>query len=149
MPDWNLEIWHNDNLSEYLTEIIDLFTWDVIEHKYFTYISDVLRLMILRDHGGVYLDHDMIVVKDFTDLVCDLDFFTTYQFSSADPDTILPWQNSDPSAVKNTQHEIVQSQLVNPCIIGSRPDHDVLTLSLEKILYQETLCESDRYPLTV
>ena len=31
--------------------------------------SDVIRMMALNDHGGLYLDTDVIVVKSFTDLL--------------------------------------------------------------------------------
>ena len=147
MPSWDLYVWDNNNLNLYLTELIDTFTWETIRHKYFTYISDVLRLMILRDYGGVYMDHDMIVCRDFDDLVSDLDFFTTYQFAHQSQSEV-PWQNSDPSSVSNTDHEIVQSQLVNPCILGASQTSDIPEQSLKLILHQETLSESERYPLS-
>jgi len=137
LPDHDLHIWNNDNIKPYLDQINTDLGWDIIKNKYFTYISDLLRLYILRDHGGIYLDHDMIVVKNFEELLNNKRFMTTFQFSDANKEQTLQELNHDAARLKNLEHPMVRQQYANPCIIASEPGCEILTNSINKIIANE------------
>lgn len=50
----------------------------VYERKMWAYVSDYIRIKVLHDHGGIYLDTDVTTLKSFDALRKD-DFFIGYQ----------------------------------------------------------------------
>ncbi len=48
------------------------------ENKKWAFVSDYARLRILYDQGGIYLDTDMYVLKNFEDLL-NYDIFLGYE----------------------------------------------------------------------
>ncbi len=74
MPDYEIKEWNESN-------------FDINSHPYTKYISDAkkwgfivdyLRLYILYNHGGVYLDSDMFMLKSLDNLLND-SCFTAYE----------------------------------------------------------------------
>lgn len=59
MPDWEIIEWNEDNFP------IDLcdFTRQAYEKKKWAYVSDVARLWVLYNEGGVYMDVDVEAYK--------------------------------------------------------------------------------------
>ncbi|WBL41310.1 glycosyltransferase [Algoriphagus halophytocola] len=70
LPDYKIKCWNEDNF--------DYAAYDFSSKAYqfgkFAFVSDVCRLHALFTEGGIYLDTDMLVLKDFGCLL-NLDFF--------------------------------------------------------------------------
>lgn len=69
-PDYEIMEWGNDILQE----IDNQYVKEAFEAKKWAFVSDYIRLYVLKKYGGVYLDADVEVKKSFDELL-DLDFF--------------------------------------------------------------------------
>lgn len=73
-PDYEFMEWNEDNFNVddflYVREAYNLKKW--------AYVSDVVRLYALDKYGGIYLDTDVEIVKDFSDLLL-LDGFLGFE----------------------------------------------------------------------
>ena len=49
------------------------------------YAADVTRLELLYEYGGVYLDLDMLIFKDFTDFISKKDLYISYEGGNKGP----------------------------------------------------------------
>lgn len=65
MPDWEYMLWDEDvfDVSSYA------YTLEAYDARMFAFVSDVVRLIALKEYGGVYLDVDFEVYKPFDDLL--------------------------------------------------------------------------------
>lgn len=70
LPDYKIQRWDENNFD---FEEFD-FTKRAYRFRKFAFVADVCRLFALREMGGIYLDTDMKVLKDFTPLL-DFPFF--------------------------------------------------------------------------
>lgn len=70
-PDYEIVEWNEENFDldccDYVREAYDGGKW--------AFVSDYARLKILYDHGGIYLDTDVELVRSFDDLLQDRAFF--------------------------------------------------------------------------
>lgn len=71
MPDYEIKEWNCDNFDF----SINSFAREAIECKKWAFASDFVRLYVLYNEGGIYLDSDIEVLKNFDDLL-DCDGFT-------------------------------------------------------------------------
>lgn len=69
-PDFEIREWNEDN-CDYLAMP---FMAEAYQAKKYAFVSDVMRLMVLEQYGGVYFDTDVEVVKDFSPLLKDEGF---------------------------------------------------------------------------
>jgi len=65
LPDFQFKRWDEDNFDYESFR----FSREAYKLKKFAFVSDVCRLFALHDDGGVYLDTDMMLLKDFTSLL--------------------------------------------------------------------------------
>ncbi|EKT54174.1 glycosyltransferase family 32 protein [Providencia burhodogranariea] len=73
LPDYEIMEWGNECLK-----IIDnAYAHEAYENKKWAFVSDYIRLYALYKHGGIYLDTDVEVTKNFDDFLA-LDFFSGY-----------------------------------------------------------------------
>ncbi|MCA5932535.1 MULTISPECIES: glycosyltransferase family 32 protein [Pectobacterium] len=63
-PDFEIKLWNEDNL-----EITDEVYLNAYRKKAWAFCADYARLMILKQHGGIYLDIDMELIKSFADFI--------------------------------------------------------------------------------
>ena len=70
MPDWEYSLWNEDNFDVNSHQ----YTREAYEAGKFAFVSDYVRLIALRDFGGLYLDVDFLVRKPFDDLMADSAF---------------------------------------------------------------------------
>lgn len=65
MPDWEYVLWHEDNfdVNSYL------YTQEAYAAKKYAFVSDVARLVALKEQGGIYFDVDFEVYKPFEELL--------------------------------------------------------------------------------
>ena len=64
-PDFEIREWNEDN-CEYLAMP---FMAEAYAAKKYAFVSDVMRLVVLEQYGGVYFDTDVEVVRDITPLL--------------------------------------------------------------------------------
>ncbi len=65
MPDYEIVEWDESNFDTSKYE----YTRNVYAQKKWAFVADYARLIILREHGGIYLDTDMFVLKSFDDFL--------------------------------------------------------------------------------
>ena len=66
MPDWEYKLWNEDNFDMNCTA----YSREAYEAKKYAFVSDYVRLWVLCNEGGLYLDTDVKVFKPFDDLLC-------------------------------------------------------------------------------
>ena len=98
LRDYKLRIWTEDSLD--LRQFP--FAWQAFQTGKYAFVSDVVRLYALYQEGGIYLDTDMLLLKNFDVLLVE-DFFTA---------------------------EYRPSNL-NAAVIGSKPGHPLLNTLLD------------------
>lgn len=64
-PDYEIIEWNEDNFD--VNSIP--YTAQAYEAKKYAFVSDYARFKILYDHGGIYFDTDVEVIKSFDDIV--------------------------------------------------------------------------------
>lgn len=69
-PDFEIREWNEDN-CDYLAMP---FMAEAYAAKKYAFVSDVMRLIVLEQHGGVYFDTDVEVVRDISPLLDDEGF---------------------------------------------------------------------------
>lgn len=70
LPDYEIKEWNEKN-----SDLTHQFVKDAYELKKWAFVSDYIRLKVLHDYGGIYLDTDMLVLKNFDDLLDNKCFF--------------------------------------------------------------------------
>lgn len=79
-PGWDYWLWRDSDLAGVLAERPELrelyYAWDNPGYR-----SDILRLLILHQHGGVYLDTDVEVFNPLPDILLSLGAFIGATFS--------------------------------------------------------------------
>lgn len=70
LPDYEIIEWNENNC-----DLSSLFVKEAYKLKKWAFVADYIRLKILYEHGGIYLDTDMMVLKSFDDLLVNINFF--------------------------------------------------------------------------
>lgn len=70
-PDYEIIEWNEDNFDVHQNE----YTKKVYTEKKYAFLSDYARLKVVYEHGGVYLDVDVELVKSLDDLLENDAFF--------------------------------------------------------------------------
>ena len=73
-PDYEIIEWNEDN---YDIQSAPLFVRQAYEAKKWAFVTDYVRLQVVYDHGGIYLDTDVEVLKPLDDLLQYNAFFGT------------------------------------------------------------------------
>lgn len=66
LPNYTIKCWNEDNFN---IENAPIYVRDAYKKKKFAFVSDYVRLYALYSEGGVYLDTDVEVLKDFSVLL--------------------------------------------------------------------------------
>lgn len=69
LPDYEIKEWNEENLDIDKIAEENVFFRECKKRKLWAFMSDYLRLMILKKEGGIYLDTDVQVLKSFTPLL--------------------------------------------------------------------------------
>lgn len=85
LTDYEITEWNEDNLN--LDELCahNRFLSECRKRKLWAFMADYLRLYILYQHGGIYMDVDVQVLKKFDNLL-DRDFFIGYEYYTYNED---------------------------------------------------------------
>lgn len=70
LPDYEFRLWNEEN-----SPMNHPFVKAAYEAKKYAFVSDYVRFWALYNHGGVYLDTDMFVIKPFDELLVNKCFF--------------------------------------------------------------------------
>lgn len=84
LPDYKIIEWNEDNFDMSLYP----FVKEAYQAKKYAYVTDVVRLYVLYQFGGIYMDSDVEVVKSLDDLL-ELHGFSGFQTESTIPTGIL------------------------------------------------------------
>lgn len=70
MPDYEIVEWNEKN-----SDFASPFVREAYKLKKWAFVADFIRLKVLCENGGIYLDTDMMVIKPFDDLLFNECFF--------------------------------------------------------------------------
>lgn len=70
-PDWEIIEWNEDNFDVNTNG----YTRTCYEQKKYAFLSDYVRLVVVADHGGVYFDTDVEIIKPIDDLLINEAFY--------------------------------------------------------------------------
>ena len=65
LPDYEIIEWNEDNFDVYQIQ----YTAEAYQTKKYAFVSDYARFKILFEHGGLYFDTDVEVIRSFDDIV--------------------------------------------------------------------------------
>lgn len=99
LPGWSIKKWDEKN-----SPIHHPFLKKALKDKEYAFASDYMRVYVLYNYGGVYLDTDIEILKNIENLLNN-DFFIAYE-------------NSDES-------------LIGTAVIGSKSKHIIVKKTLE------------------
>jgi len=93
MPDWEYILWNEDtfDINNYQ------YAREAYNSKKYAFVSDVSRLVALKNVGGIYLDVDFMVYKPFDDLL-KYSAFAGFEGSKTKP-VMMGVIGSEPSGV--------------------------------------------------
>ena len=65
-PDYEIKLWNEDNFD---LEAAGIYAQQAYDEKQWAFVSDVARLYVLKEYGGIYMDTDMEVIKPLDDFL--------------------------------------------------------------------------------
>ena len=74
LPDYKLMLWNEDNYDVNSIK----FTRQAYQKKKYAFIIDPVRLQLLREHGGIWLDTDIEIIKNLDPLL-ELPAFMSFE----------------------------------------------------------------------
>ena len=79
LPDYELMLWNFDRFDKES----NLWVKQAFDNKKYAFAADYIRLFALYNYGGIYLDMDVEVLRDFSPLL-DLKTFMCWQNASSE-----------------------------------------------------------------
>lgn len=70
LPNYELVLWNEDNFDV----SFNTFTQAAYNHKKYSFVSDYVRMHALNTQGGIYLDTDVEVLRNFDELLTKIFF---------------------------------------------------------------------------
>ena len=64
-PDYTIKEWNESNTKKYQNK----FYRDAYRKKKYAFVSDCIRVQVLYEFGGIYLDTDMLIIKPIDELL--------------------------------------------------------------------------------
>lgn len=74
LPDYKLMLWNEDNYDGNSIK----FTRQAYQKKKYAFVIDPVRLQLLREHGGIWLDTDIEIIKNLDPLL-ELPAFMSFE----------------------------------------------------------------------
>ena len=111
----------------------------------------MIRLLILRDYGGVYLDHDIAVLNDLTPLLEGKEFVMTFMYDPQHADKPNAWDLGTP--VKEFTKEMYakaryHSDTINNCFFAAEKNHPILHRMIEVTVENHFRPKDKQYPMS-
>ncbi|MGM9552434.1 MAG: glycosyltransferase family 32 protein [Clostridia bacterium] len=76
LPDYQFMEWNEKNFDVYSS--ID-YVKEAYSKKKFAFVSDYVRLVALKEYGGIYLDTDIEILKPFDELISNYSLVTGFE----------------------------------------------------------------------
>ena len=92
MPDWEIKEWNEHNFS---IATAPVYVQEAYRKQKWAFVSDYVRLWALNQHGGVYLDTDVEVLKSFEDLLNNIAFIVLWYYFGKMVGNINGWEPFD------------------------------------------------------
>lgn len=73
-PDYEFKLWNEQSSKAYQNQ----FYKDAMRNKKYAFASDCIRVQVLEEFGGIYLDTDMLLLKSLDELLAHA-FFTGFE----------------------------------------------------------------------
>lgn len=70
-PDWKVTVYDDDDINQYLKEVMDINDFKLIENSHIVSKSDTWRLYKMYNEGGIYVDMDRLCNKKLSDIIPD------------------------------------------------------------------------------
>ena len=70
-PEYKIVEWNEDNFDINSNE----YVMEAYKHKKYAFVSDYARLYALYNFGGIYFDTDIQVIKNFDDIIKNMDIY--------------------------------------------------------------------------
>lgn len=74
LPEYQIMLWNEESFD--VSSCV--FTQEAYQHRKWAFVSDYVRLYVLEKYGGVYLDTDVEVIKDFTEVLKGHKFVSSF-----------------------------------------------------------------------
>ena len=107
MPDYEIKEWSLDKLPNEVTE--HPFVKGAVESRKWAYATDYIRLWLLYNYGGIYMDLDVMVFKSF-DPFLNHRFFSSIEFEAD-------------AFIKSISKKEVVGAGIDAAIMGSEKQH--------------------------
>lgn len=75
LPDYEIMIWNEDNFDVNLYN----YTREAYDERKFAFVTDVCRLYALNNHGGVYMDTDVEILKPLSEELLNNTAFSGFE----------------------------------------------------------------------
>lgn len=82
LPEYKIVLWNEDNFDVNMCQ----FTKQAYLNKKYAFVSDYVRFYALNKFGGIYLDTDVEVLKDFVDLL-DTEYLLGFERENGELET--------------------------------------------------------------
>lgn len=79
LPDYEIIEWNEKNFDIEKEIAGNKFFEECYKRKLWAFISDYIRIKVLYEQGGIYLDTDMQILKDITPLLSNHKFISGYE----------------------------------------------------------------------
>lgn len=90
LVDYQIIEWNEDNFDVNS----NTFTKQAYEQKKYAFVSDYVRLKVLYDNGGIYMDTDVEVLKPFPDIFLENKAFSGFESITNVPTGIMACEKS-------------------------------------------------------
>lgn len=94
-PDYQFVLWNEENFD--ISK--NTFTKFAYSNKKWAFVTDYVRIYALQKYGGIYLDTDVKIIKNF-DLYLRLDGFMSLESSSSLCTAVIGAKKNNPSLLK-------------------------------------------------
>lgn len=74
LPNYQVMVWNEDTFDVNQYD----FTREAYECKKWAFVSDFVRLYALKEYGGIYMDTDVEVIRDFSNIIAGKKFVSSF-----------------------------------------------------------------------
>ena len=158
-PDCELKLWDNNTSKQYIEEMCDIL--GEMPNCSYNFVSDTLRLLIMRDYGGIYLDHDVEILRNFEELLQGSKTYLTFQYPECDNPpcfkrgikmTDILMNIEDMSKLYDGESKgdlfINRDDYINACTIISEPKSPLIALAIDLYVKNYKAKKEDQYGMS-
>ena len=127
-PNYIIKRWDESNFD--LNKTND-FVKEAYKCKRFAFVSDYVRMKVLYDEGGVYMDTDIELIKNFDSLLEKYDFFTSIEYHEEYAKIQGSFRKLDKDFNRLKEYENIPGIGVQSAIFAASPQHPYIKKCME------------------